>query len=191
MARLLAIASLCYVILHFGFYGVQVHMLWPLQTALIGDLAPALLVFPLHGLRVLCAWYFGMWSVVVMMPTAIVLFIMRIYDPGWDPFSLTYFIIVATYLLSAPISFCIIKSCLARPDDHMGFEWRVIMLTGLLSGLINVVIIGLLNPSYLEEIPIMHWLLARLIGDIAGVFFLLLLVLLALRLTNRALRRFG
>lgn len=191
MARMLAIAAPCYLILHFGFYAIQVHALLPLQTALIGNLAPVLLVFPIHGLRVLCAWYFGLWSVVIMAPTALVLFTMRLVEPGFDPMNLPYLILVATYLLSAPVSFCIIRACLARPDDHMAVEWRVIMLTGLLSGLINVMIVGLLYPPSEDGREMMIWLIARLTGYMAGVFALLLLLLMALRLTNHAVRRFG
>lgn len=191
MAKMLAIAALCYLILHFGFYAIQVHALMPLQHALIGTLAPALLVFPVHGLRVLCAWYFGLWSIVIMAPTALILFTMRLVEPEFDPLNLPYLILVATFLLSAPVSFCIVRACLARPDDHMGVEWRVIMLTGLLSGLINVMIVGLLYPPSEDGRELMLWLIARLTGYMTGVFALLLLLLMALRITKHAIRRMG
>lgn len=190
MLRVIAIASLSYLILHFGFSALQTHALQPLQQSLIGDLAPALLVFPVHGLRVLCAWYFGLWSVAIMAPTALVLVALRLIEPGHDPLSLTDLAIKATLLFSAPASFCIIRACLVRPDDHMALEWRVIMLVGLLSGLINVLVIGLLQPPSADGQEIMVWLLSMLLGYMAGVFLLLLLILLALRVTNRVIRRF-
>lgn len=191
MAQLFAIAALGYLLLHFGFYTLQTRALLPLQTTLIGDLAPALLVFPIHGLRVLCAWYFGLWSVVIMTPTALVLFALRVLEPGYDPFTLPHLAMMATYLFSAPVSFCLIRACLARPSDHMAVEWRVIMLTGLLSGLINVMVVGLVNPPSPDGREMMFWLLAKLVGYMAGVFTLLLLLLLVLRVTKRAVRRIG
>jgi hypothetical protein len=190
MVRVIAIAALCYLILHFALHALQIHAIQPLQYALIRDLAPVLLVFPIHGLRVLCAWYFGLWSVVIMAPTALLLFAMHLIDPGHDPLSLTHLAIKATFLFSAPASFWIIRACLARPDDHMALEWRVIMLVGLLSGLINVLVIGLLQPPSADGQEIMVWLLSMLVGYMAGVFLLLLLILMALRVTKRVIRRF-
>lgn len=191
MARVVAIAALGYLVLHFGLYALQRHTLLPLQTTLIGDLAPALLVLPQHGLRVLCAWYFGAWSIPIMAPTALVIFALHLSDPIYDPTSPAYLAVWATFLLSAPLSFYLLKACLAQPDNHMSVEWRMIMLSGLLSGMINVMALGLLQPPSAEGQEIMIWLVTKLTGYTLGVFVLLLAILLALRLTKRALHRIG
>lgn len=189
MLGVLAIASLCYLVLHFAFYWVQFSALLPLQQALIGDLAPALLVFPIHGLRVLCAWAFGLWSIVIMAPTALAIVATHHFLMGYDTTSLAYVIMALTYLTSAPLSFHLIKTCLGKTDDHMAVEWRVIMLTGFLSGLINVMVAGLLLPYSSDGRDMMLWLLAKLVGYMSGIFVLLLLILMALRVARHAVQR--
>ena len=188
MVRFLAVASLCYLALHFGFQAIQRHAMLPLQHALIGNAAPALLVFPIHGLRVMCAWLFGPWSIAIMTPTALAIFAMHVSAPNVDPISVNYLLMAVTYLLSAPLSFCLVRFCLARPDEQMALEWRVIMLTGLLSGLINVMVYGLLFPPSPEGQAMMLWLITKLVGYMTGVFAVLLLLLMVLRLTRRAVR---
>lgn len=179
--RALFLAMIAYFFLHWLIFFTQAFVLRPLQSAVLKDCCTVLLVVPLHGLRVLFAWYFGLWSLLIMAPTAAVLLIYF-----WSLSDFAYlnpwiFLVAGVYMASALLAFKLLKLCLGPRGHPCDLEWRMIMLAGLISALLNVLAEGLFNPPDVAAREALIWMSMRLFSYINGLLLILLLLLAVLR----------
>ena len=179
--RAVLFAMIIYFCLHWLIFFTQALVLRPLQSALLNDCCTVLLVTPLHGLRVLFAWYFGFWSLLIMAPTAAVLLLYFWSLSDFSYLNPWIFLVAAVYMVSALLAFKLLKLCLGPRGHPRDLEWRMIMLAGLISALMNVLTEGLFNPPDVPARETLIWMSMRLFSYISGLFMILLLLLALLR----------
>ena len=181
--------ALGYLCAHFALYYLQKDVLTPLQTLLIPGGLSVLLVAPLHGLRVVTAWYLGFWAIPVMLPTAAVIVLMNWTRMGDTTTTIWLSLLALVYIVSAPFAFCLLRSCLGPQGHPRNFEWRMIMLAGFISAVVNILAAGLYNPQGFDPRETILWLSTRLTSYILGVFVTLLAMLMALRWIGARIRQ--
>lgn len=179
--RALFLAMIAYFCLHWLVFFTQAFVLRPLQFAVLKDCCEVLLVTPLHGLRVLFAWYFGLWSLLIMAPTAAVLLLYFWSLSGFLYLNPWIFLVAGIYMISALAAFKLLKLCLGPRGHPRDLEWRMIMLAGLISALLNVLAEGLFNPPDAAAREALIWMSMRLFSYVSGLLVTLLLLLAVLR----------
>lgn len=173
--------ALGYLCAHFALYFLQKDVLTPLQSLLIPGGLTVLLVMPLHGLRVVTAWHMGFWAIPVMLPTAGAI-VLANWNRLGDPTTTMWLSLLAlVYIVSAPFAFWLLRLCLGPQGHPRGFEWRIIMLAGFISAVVNLLALGLYNPQGFEPRDAMIWLSTRLASYMLGLFVTLLAMLTAMR----------
>lgn len=186
--RLLAAAALLFLVAHQACWWLQTEGLLPLQAAL-GIAAPFPLIDLQHGLRTLAAWFFGLASVIVMLPAALI--VHASYWQGGGPAALpvSFHATWLTYLLSAPAAFALLRLTFGAQGHPQRFEWRMILLAGFISAFVNAASYGLAAPSDRDSRETVAWLLGLLMAQGLGVLAVLLGMVGLLRLLRRQLSR--
>ena len=184
--RVVGIAALVFLGVFIVTFNLQVSALHQLQKALVADALPYVMVAPLHGVRILAAWFFGWWSVVVLAPSAAYFYwVMRdqmAFDAGVHLVSLIH-------LCSGPLAFSLLRLALGSPDRPMRFEWRCIMLAGMISALVNAFALGFYLAPELDSRSLLLWVIGRVVASMLGLLLVLLASLAALRALKLHLKR--
>lgn len=158
------IASLAYIAASFFTFEV----LMPLQNVFFPEYpSRASLLFLPHGVRVLSAWLLGWRAIFALLPGVFLVFA---FLGGTDVFLPSRLIAIAIAVTTVPAVFYLLRwvgwDLLPRPDRNPC--WSCVMVVGiitsfLVSGLTNLAF-GSASVEYV----------AFLIGDISGLFFLML-----------------
>lgn len=188
-AKGLIFAAIVYLFLHWLLVFIQHEILWPFRCVIAPSGPSVLILSPIHGIRVLFAWYFGYWSLVVMMPTAITILFFVAYTEGFQSIDPWILAISAVYMLSAIVAFKLLELCLGPRGNPKRVEWRMIMLAGLVSGIMNVMAHGLYSPPDLDAHAAFVWLGLWLFSYVSGLFVILLMLLISLRMLGAVLYR--
>ncbi|WP_367396955.1 MULTISPECIES: hypothetical protein [Ruegeria] len=169
------LASLAYVLASFLTFAV----LMPLQNVFFPEYpSRASLLFLPHGVRVLTAWLLGWRAVFALLPGVFIVFA---YLGGTDVFLPSRLMAMAIAVLTVPTVFYLLKAIgwdlFPRPERKPC--WICVMGVGivtsfLVSGLTNLAF-GSATVEYI----------AFLIGDISGLFFLMLGLYFAFRLADK------
>lgn len=168
-------ASLAYVLASILTFAV----LMPMQNVFFPEYpSRASLLFLPHGVRVLSAWLLGWRAVFALLPGVFIVFA---YLAGTDVFLPTRLLAIAVAVLTVPAVFYLLKAVGwdLFPNPNRKPCWICVMGVGiatsfLVSGLTNLVF-GSATVEYI----------AFLIGDISGLFFLMLGLYFAFRLADR------
>lgn len=172
-----AIASAAY----FAAYLVTFQILMPLQNTVFPEYASrASLLFLPHGVRVLSAWLLGWRAIPALLPGVFLVFW---HVGGANVFLPSRLAAIAIAVSVAPIVFHVIKAAgwdlFPRSDRRPC--WSCVMgvgvITSLLISLLTNLVFGSATPEYF----------AYLIGDVAGLFFLMLGLLYFFRIFGRRL----
>lgn len=168
-------ASLAYVVVSI----LTFEVLMPLQNVFFPEYpSRASLLFLPHGVRVLTAWLLGWRAIFALLPGVFLVFA---YLGGSDVFLPSRLMAIAIAVTTAPTIFYLLKwmgwDLFPRSDRQPC--WSCIMGVGvitsiLMSGLTNLAF-GSATAEYV----------AFLIGDISGLFFLMLGVYFAFRFADR------
>lgn len=169
------VVSLAYI----SAFCVTFEFLMPLQNALFPDFASrASLLFLPHGVRVLSAWLLGWRSVIALLPAVFAVFWWVAGDATFTPSRLAAIAVAViipalAFDLAARLRLNIAPSARATPC------WPCIMGMGVAISVVSSLLTNLAFGSPPQDY------IAYLIGDVFGLFFLMLLMMF----TFRALRQ--
>ncbi len=168
-------ASLAYVVASF----LTFEVLMPLQNMFFPEYpSRASLLFLPHGVRVLSAWLLGWRAIFALLPGVFLVFA---FLGGTDVFLPSRLMAMAIAVTTVPVVFYLLKwagwDLFPRPDKKPC--WICVMGVGivtsfLVSGLTNLAF-GSATVEYI----------AFLIGDISGLFFLMLGLYFAFRFADK------
>ncbi|WP_170608390.1 hypothetical protein [Ruegeria arenilitoris] len=144
------------------------EMLMPLQNIFFPEYpSHASLLFLPHGVRVLSAWLLGWRSIIALLPGVFLVFAMV---GGWDVFLPSRLFAMAIAVATAPIVFysCKWLGWDLFPNPHQRPCWLCVMGVGIVT---SFLVSGLTNLTFGSAAA---EYIAFLIGDISGLFFLML-----------------
>jgi len=169
------IASLLYLAAFF----VTFSVLMPVQRLVFPQyLSFASLLFLPHGIRVLSGWLLGWRASVTLLPGVFLAFF---YVAGMQVFTLGRLLGIVIAVTVAPATFHVLRllGWDMSPRADRKPCWACVMFAGVLASLIGA---GLTNLA-LGNGPVDY--IAYLIGDVSGLFFLMLILMLAFRSQRR------
>ncbi|GAA6194264.1 hypothetical protein NBRC116597_41850 [Phaeobacter sp. NW0010-22] len=151
----------------------------PLQNAFFPEYpSHASLLFLPHGIRVLTAWLLGWRAIYALLPAVLLVFV---YLGGMDAFLPSRLAAIGIAVITVPLTFYTLKvlgwDLFPKPDAAPC--WPCVMGVGIVTSLL---ISGLTNLAFGSATVEFF---AYLIGDVAGLFFLMLGLLLVFRVTRR------
>lgn len=165
------IASAAYIIAFF----LTFKALMPVQNLFFADFySSASLLFLPHGVRVLAAWLLGWRSVIALLPGV---FITYAYLGGSNVFLPSRLAGISIAVLTAPLVFEAITRLWRniRPAEGVDPCWPCVMGAGVIAAVVG----GILTNFAFGSPPLDYF--AFFIGDIAGLYFLMLLLMLTFR----------
>ncbi|MEX0318519.1 MULTISPECIES: hypothetical protein [unclassified Ruegeria] len=168
------LASLAYI----AAFLFTFEVLMPLQNVFFPEYpSRASLLFLPHGVRVLTAWLLGWRAVFALLPGVFIVFA---YVGGWDVFLTSRLTAIFFAVSTAPAVFYAFKllGWNLFPDPDRTPCWSCVMIAGVV---ISVLMSGLTNIAFGSTI---EEYVAYLIGDIFGLFFLMLGLLFAFRMAR-------
>lgn len=165
------IASTAYIIAFFVTFGA----LMPVQNLFFADFhSSASLLFLPHGIRVLAAWLLGWRSSIALLPGV---FFTYYYLAGANVFLPSRLAGIAIAVLVAPAVFFAISRLWhdISPSKDQDPCWPCVMFAGVIAAILG----GILTNLAFGSPPLDYF--AFFIGDVAGLFFLMLILMLIFR----------
>ena len=139
------------------------------------------LLFLPHGVRIMTAYFYGWKAILYLLPGHVITW-------AYLKFALESEQDVYSSIISIAASFlaiCLVfRSWSSHSDSQLGSHWKLIVAAGALASLGNGIGHALLYGDVLDT-AFMSLAIGYLIGDVSGLFFLML----ALILLNRQARR--
>lgn len=166
-----AIASAAYIAAFFLTFGA----FRPIQELFFAEFySSASLLFLPHGVRVLSAWLLGWRSVIALLPGV---FFTYAYLGGSNVLLPSRLAGIAIAVLAAPMVFEIIARLWRdiRPAAGVDPCWPCVMGAGIVAA----IVVGILTNMAFGSPPLDYF--AYFIGDVAGLFFLMLMLMLVFR----------
>ena len=164
-------ASTAYIIAFFLTFGA----LMPIQKLFFAEFySHASLLFLPHGVRVLSAWLLGWRSVFALLPGVVFTYA---YLGGSNVFLPSRMVGISIAVLAAPLVFEIIARVWRdiRPAKGVDPCWPCVMGAGIAAAIIG----GILTNMAFGSPPLDYF--AFFISDVAGLFFLMLILMLSFR----------
>jgi hypothetical protein len=138
------------------------------------------LLFLPHGVRILTAYFYGWKSIFYLLPGHVITwaYLWVALESEQDIYS-AFISIFASFL-----AVCLVfRSWSSHSDSQLGSHWKLIVAAGVLASLGNGLGHALLYGNLIDT-AFMSLTLGYLIGDVSGLFFLML----ALIFVNRLVR---
>ena len=176
------------MLLHVSAFIIQMTVILPFEIAAAGHIGSfASVLFLPHAVRVLSVWLLGPKAFFALFPASLLisyLFFRHEYDPG------TLFLITLWGSASAVIAFEFLRlmNLDVYPKNAERINWRSLVFAGCLASFFNSVGGTYLKREGLSAPEIFELLCRYLIGDIGGLLFCLIVLMLILRYF-RLLRR--
>lgn len=172
-------ASTAYIIAFFLTFGA----IMPIQQLFFVEFTSfASLLFLPHGVRVLSAWLLGWRSVIALLPGVIFTYA---YIGGTNVFMPSRMAGIAISVLAAPLVFEVIARLWKdiRPSETAEPCWPCVMGAGVAAA----IVVGIMTNVAFGSPPLDYF--AFFIGDIAGLFFLMLILMLIFRRIRKSARQ--
>ena len=169
------------MLLHVSAFIIQVNFILPFEIAAAGHMGSlASVLFLPHAVRVLSVWLIGPKAFFALFPASLFisfLFLRHEYD------TFTLFLITLWGASSAVISFEFLRfmNLNVYPKNTASINWRLLVFAGCLASFINSLGGTFLKSEGLAPYEILELLTRYLIGDIGGLLFCLVVLMLALR----------
>jgi hypothetical protein len=169
------------MLLHVSAFIIQVNFILPFEIAAVGHMGSlASVLFLPHAVRVLSVWLIGPKAFFALFPASLFisfLFLRHEYD------TFTLFLITLWGASSAVISFEFLRfmNLNVYPKNTASINWRLLVFAGCLASFINSLGGTFLKSEGLAPFEILELLTRYLIGDIGGLLFCLVVLMLALR----------
>ena len=169
------------MLLHVSAFIIQMTLILPFEVAAAGHIGSlASVLFLPHAVRVLSVWLLGPKAFFALFPASLFisfLFYRHEYDPG------TLFSITLCGSASAVIAFEFLRlmNLDVYPKNVARINWRSLVFAGCLASFFNSVGGTYLKREGLSAPEIFELLSRYLIGDIGGLLFCLIVLMLILR----------
>ena len=169
------------MLLHVSAFIIQTTLILPFEVAAAGHIGSlASVLFLPHAVRVLSVWLLGPKAFFALFPASLLisyLFFRHDYDPG------TLFFITLWGSASAVIAFEFLRlmNLDVYPKNAARINWRSLVFAGCLASFFNSVGGTYLKREGLSAPEIFELLSRYLIGDIGGLLFCLIVLMLILR----------
>ena len=169
------------MLLHVSAFIIQMTVILPFEIAAAGHIGSlASVLFLPHAVRVLSVWLLGPKAFFALFPASLLisyLFFRHEYDPG------TLFLITLWGSASAVIAFEFLRlmNLDVYPKNAARINWRSLVFAGCLASFFNSVGGTYLKREGLSAPEIFELLSRYLIGDIGGLLFCLIVLMLILR----------
>ena len=169
------------MLLHVSAFIIQMTVILPFEIAAAGHIGSlASVLFLPHAVRVLSVWLLGPKAFFALFPASLFisyLFLRHDYDPG------TLFLITLWGSASAVIAFEFLRlmNLDVYPKNAARINWRSLVFAGCLASFFNSVGGTYLKSEGLSTPEIFELLSRYLIGDIGGLLFCLIVLMLILR----------
>ena len=169
------------MLLHVSAFIIQVNFILPFEIDAVGHMGSlASVLFLPHAVRVLSVWLIGPKAFFALFPASLFISFLLLrheYD------TLTLLLITLWGASSAVISFEFLRfmNLNVYPKNTGSISWRLLVLAGCLASFINCLGGTLLKSEGLETPEILELLTRYLIGDIGGLLFCLVVLMLVLR----------
>ena len=161
-----------------SYFLVNILPSWTTWGGDASSVTSASLCFFPHGVRVLCAWLFGFWSILFLAPAT---YVMQIYRFGLD--GITYATLIAPLFgvtcAAAAFDFSRRLGFDVQLRDGYVTNWRNVVIVGALASTINS--IGT-NIAYSNTA---HTFLAFWVGDVIGLIASMLILMAAFRIYRK------
>lgn len=157
----------------------QTQVLRYVQSDLLAITLPYEVINPLHGVRMIAAWLFGWWSVLILLPA--ILFFYLVYFLQGATFGPEFHLVALAYVVSAPLAFTILRTAIPDRPRPSRFEWRSIVLAGAISAFANSLAYGTLRSPYPADASPLVWLAGHMLSQVLGLVMFLAIAMLALR----------
>lgn len=177
--RTLGLETLLGSAAYLGAFLLTFEVLMPLQNAFFPEYpSRASLLFLPHGVRVLSAWLMGWRAIPALLPG---IFLVFLYVGGTDAFEASRLAAIVIAATVAPLTFYALKSLGLDlfPSADRSPCWPCIMGVGIITSFLVSALTNLAFGSATVEY------FAYLIGDVAGLFFLMLGLLYLFRFIER------
>ena len=167
--------------LHVSAFIIQMTLILPFELAAAGHIGSlASVLFLPHAVRVLSVWLLGPKAFFALFPASLFisyLFLRHDFDPG------TLFLITLWGSASAVIAFEFLRlmNLDVYPKNVARINWRSLVFAGCLASFFNSVGGTYLKREGLSGPEIFELLSRYLIGDIGGLLFCLIVLMLILR----------
>jgi len=169
------------MLLHVTAFIIQMSIILPFEIALAGHIGSlASLLFLPHAVRVLSVWLLGPKAFFALFPASLFIsyfFFRHDYDP------VTLLLITLWGAASAVIAFEFLRfmNLDVYPKNAASINWRSLVFAGCLASFFNSVGGTYLKREGLAPAEIFELLSRYLIGDIGGLLFCLIVLMLILR----------
>ena len=169
------------MLLHVSAFIIQMTLILPFEVAAAGHIGSlASVLFLPHAVRVLSVWLLGPKAFFALFPASLFisyLFFRHDYDPG------TLILITLWGSASAVIAFEFLRlmNLDVYPKNVAHIDWRSLVFAGCLASFFNSVGGTYLKREGLSTPEIFELLSRYLIGDIGGLLFCLIVLMLILR----------
>ncbi|MGL6211033.1 MAG: hypothetical protein ACRC14_14520 [Paracoccaceae bacterium] len=184
--RTMLVATVASTVLIIAFHRIQAGLIHPFQHNWLGiDWTCLPLINLVHGVRVVIAWMFGWYAVIVLAPGMLYV-AYRVTDPSYS--MVNQAIMMVILLISAPLTISMLGffGVRVRKPQDLQFWWRLILLVGITSSVVNALAIHLLAsfPS-IDRVETMLSLLSGIAAGVAGLAVVGLCLLVFFRLQQR------
>jgi hypothetical protein len=159
---------------------IQTAIIFPIENTFFSHGIVASYLFLPHAVRVLGAWLYGPKVIFPLFAIALLCHL-QLVDKSILEFSYGDFIAVVGGVICAPVTFELMK--LMRidiyPKDEGIISWRTLIFVGVVSSVINSFINGVGNAAYYKAEDTIQILLRYIVGDVAGLFVVLIILVFA------------
>ena len=169
-----------------GSYGalwfVQTTVIFPIENAFLNTGFVASFLFLPHAVRVLGAWLYGPKIVFPLLAIAVICHT-QLIDKSIFEFTRGDIISVLGGVICAPLTFEAMKIMRVDvyPKDEGIISWRTLLFVGIVSSVINAFVNGVGNSAYYDVENTISVLLRYLVGDVVGLFVVLIILVFATR----------
>jgi hypothetical protein len=174
--RSLVVVTAAYV----ASFGLVNGLIAPVQNAVFPAVPPVLsLIFLPHGVRILTFFFFGGMGLIYLFPAAFSMWALMVYGAGQNGYHIAG---TAISLISCYIGVALARHFFIRIWTCASlFSWQQIMVAGLIGSIGNAAGLSLLQFSA----PSPMIFSAYIIGDITGLFLVLVVLMGSFRLFDR------
>jgi hypothetical protein len=166
------IVSFAYIISH----ALTTGFISPLQSTFLAGVSNKIgLLFLPHGVRIIAIYYFGWKAILLILPASYLMWFLEVY--GGDIALSIYAPILS--LVACWIGVTLAKVVFAERSEELDISaWKFLIVAGAAGSLLNGIGLSLLQHDSQVGLSVLGYV----IGDVAGLFASLLILMYAFRL---------
>ena len=177
------------LLLHILTLVLQIYVFLPIETNLFGPLtAYASFLFIPHAVRVLGSWLLGPKALFALIPAEVIV-TFAFFNPLAEHISAVTIVvpIVAASTAVAAFEFMKFMKIDVYPNVNSSPNWRGVVFAGVLASLVNSISGTLIKTATFPTSGSMSIIIRYLVGDILGLLFGMLLLMLTFKLFEQCI----